>query len=226
MICPSCGNEFDEQAFSCPVCDFIPIETSRFKKGRHWVPILIMALIFSFGTALFFILPGTPAPAEDVADTAPWFRIEEGILYFDKTGYTGGIELTVPETVDGITVTALADGCFENCTELTSVTLPQTLLAIGEDAFRGCTALRGIEIPESVVFIGESAFAGCSSMEAVCVYGSLKHVGRGAFIGCSKLFYIYYSGFFLDWDALYGEFINPYTTVFAEDGTFYQGKRP
>ena len=226
MICPSCGNEFDGQAFSCPVCDFIPIDPSCCKKGRHWVPILIMALIFSFGTALFFILPGTPAPVVDAADAAPWFRIEEGVLYFDETAYTGGTELTVPETVNEITVTALADSCFENCAELTSVTLPQTLLAIGENAFRDCAALRGIEIPESVVFIGEGAFSGCSSMEAVCVYGSLKHVGSGAFTGCSKLFYIYYSGFFQDWNALYGEFINPYTTVFAEDGTFYQGKRP
>ena len=226
MICPCCGNEFDEQDFCCPICEFIPIDPSRYKKGRHWVPILIMALIFSFGTALFFILPGTPTPAADTAEAAPWFRIEEGILYFDETGYTGGIELTVPETVDGITVIALAEGCFKNCDELISVTLPETLQAIGEDAFRGCSSLRGIEIPESVVLIGENAFADCESLEAVCVYDSLRSVSAGAISGCTQLFYIYYSGNFQEWDELYSEFINPYTTVFAEDGTFYQGKRP
>ncbi len=226
MICPICGNDYRGQSPFCPVCDSPLSDVPYRKKGRHWVPILIMALIFAFGTGLFFLLPGTPAPATDAAQAVPWFRIEDGILHFEETGYTGGSELVIPESIDGMTVTALAEGCFENCTGLTSVTLPQTLLAIGEDAFRGCTALRGIEIPESVVFIGKGAFSGCSSLEAVCVYDNLKRIGTGAFSGCSKLFYIYYSGYFRDWDALYGEFINPYTTVISQDGTFYQGNRP
>ena len=224
MICPHCGSEHEANACSCADCGASLANIPISKKGRHWVPILIMTLIFAFGTVLFFRLPGAPDPSEDAAEAAPWFRVEDGILYFDKNSYTGGTELTVPETVEGTAVTALADGCFENCTELTSVTLPKSLLAIGENAFRGCASLRGIEIPEEVVFIGEGAFSSCPSLEAVCVYNNLQHIGSGTFAGCSKLFYIYYSGNFREWDALCSEFITPYTTVFAQDGTFYQGK--
>lgn len=224
MICPYCSHECDAHAHYCSFCGAPLTEIPRVKRGRHWVPILIMVLILSFGTSLFFLLPGTSAPDNSGNDQEDWFSIDNGILYFDSTKYDGGSELQIPETINGITVTALANSCFENCTNLTSVILPDTLQAIGENAFRGCTALRGIEIPDSVFLIGENAFSDCTSLEAICVYDTIRSIGAGAFSDCSKLFYIYYSGYFQEWNELYGEFINPYSTVFAADGSFFQGE--
>lgn len=226
MYCPCCNFEYDPHDRFCSHCGASLTVAQKKTYGRHWVPILIMVLIFAFGTTLFFVLPGSGS--QHVRGTSsedmPWFMVDDGILYFRKSYYSGSGELVIPESVGGITVTAISDSCFENCSGLTSVVLPASVQAIGENAFRGCTSLRGIEIPESVVLIGEGAFAGCTSLEALCIYDSIQSIGAGAFTGCTKLFYIYYSGYFEDWNELYSEFINPYTTVFSLDGTFYQGE--
>lgn len=228
MHCPYCNYECETLDRFCSHCGAPLTAAPQEKKGRHWVPILIMVLILTFGTVLFFALPGSGVPSSSAGDDEEysWFYVDNGVLYFEESRYTGGSELTIPSELFGQTVYSIGEGCFEDCTGLTSVILPPTLQAIGEDAFRGCTALRGIEIPASVVLIGEGAFSGCTALEAVCVYDGIRSIGAEAFSGCSKLFYIYYSGYFEDWDELYGEFINPYTTVFSLDGTFYQGKSP
>ena len=225
MFCPYCNYECDAHDRFCSQCGAPLTQQRTEKKGRHWVPLLIMLLVFAFGTTLFFVLPGESGGNDRLADgSMPWFSVDGGILSFNETYYNGSSELQIPESIGGIAITALADSCFENCTELTSVVLPNSLQAIGEDAFKGCTSLRGIEIPESVILIGEGAFSGCTALEAVCVYNGIRSIGTGAFSGCTKLFYIYYSGYFQDWNKLYSDFINPYTTVFSQDGTFYQGE--
>ena len=226
MICAYCNCTCGERDRFCMHCG-APLAAE--KKGRHWVPILIMAIVFSIGLGLFFAFPGEevskPAAGGSNHDT-PWFSVTDGVLYFDENRYEGSGELTVPEVISDQTVTALGEGCFENCTGLTGVTLPDTLQAIGEDAFRGCTSLRGVKIPESVYVIGKGAFQGCTSLESICCYESMKFVGENAFADCSKLFYIYFVGDFETWNQLYPQFINPYTVIFSNDGSFYQGGDP
>lgn len=39
------------------------------------------------------------------------------------------------------TVTSISDGAFDNCSNLTSVTLPISIREIGRNAFRGCSSL-------------------------------------------------------------------------------------
>lgn len=229
MLCPYCNSACEEQDRFCSHCGAPLVPPAQEKKGRHWVPVLIMALLITFGTGLFFALPyGSNAPGANGFSTGdmPWFMLDDGVLYFSEAYYDGGSELTVPESIGGVTVTALAEGCFENCTGLTGIFLPESLNSIGKDAFRGCTALRGIYIPESVTVIGEGAFYGCSALEAVGCYDGILSIGSEAFAGCNKLFYIYFVGNYEVWTGLYSEFISPYTTVFCEDGSFYQGGDP
>ena len=68
------------------------------------------------------------APAIDVATTGA-LTLPQTVKYAD---------LVVPST---LTVTTVATGAFENCTGLTTVSLPATLTAIGDRAFGGCSAL-------------------------------------------------------------------------------------
>lgn len=229
MICPYCNYACEDQDRYCSHCGAPLFRAAQPKKGRHWVPILCMVLIFALGTGLFFALPGGSGTSHRNGFSTgdmPWFTLDDGILYFNEAYYDGSSELSIPASIGGITVTALSEGCFENCTDLTGIFLPETLQAIGEDAFRGCTSLRGIYIPESVAVIGEDAFYGCTSLEAVSVYDGIQHIGSNAFGGCSKLFYIYFVGNYEVWAELYPEFITPYTAVFCEDGSFYQGGDP
>ena len=223
MFCYNCGNPCEESDRYCRFCGAAQNAPPKPRKGSFWVPVLIMVLLCALGIGLFFAVP-YGAPPESAPAAASCFTIRDGVLSFDGASYQGGPELVIPETVDGQQVKSLAEGCFENCQNLTSIALPDSLETIGKHAFRGCTALRGIEIPESVTRIGIEAFRGCTALEAICVSDTLEYVGPGAFRDCDNLYYIYFLGAHQEWIELYDEFITPYTGVFCDDGSFYQGK--
>lgn len=221
MYCHNCGQYHDETDRFCRFCGTSLNTPPAPQKGSLWVPVLIMTLLFAVGLCLFFTIPYSN---DSLSADHNHFRAENGVLYFDASAYSGGSELVVPATVDGQQVTALADGCFENCTTLTSIVLPDSLQIVGAHAFRGCTALRGIEIPDSVTRIGIEAFFGCTALEAVCLSDSVTYIGPGTFGECNQLHYIMFLGSHQDWVELYDEFITPYTGVFCDEGSFYQGK--
>lgn len=204
-------------------CDAAPIP----RKGRHRVPLLIMAAMVLIGLILFIATSGktagsAPAAAQTGSET-PWFRNEEGTLYFDASLYTGPSELTIPDTVGGAAVTCIAEDCFAGNTTLTSVILPDTLREIGSGAFSGCSALRGIFIPDGVKLIGSGAFRDCTALEAVCVPASVEAIGYNAFRGCTRLVYILYDGKFAQWAELYSGTITSGTKVYCTDGTYIHG---
>ena len=56
-------------------------------------------------------------------------------------------------------ITSLSNYSFRNCTELTSVLLPNALTYVGSFAFNSCEKLTSIDLPDKVVTIGNNAFA-------------------------------------------------------------------
>ena len=163
-----------------------------------------------------------PVPAPEAAGEE-CFTIRDGMLTFIPANWTGEPVLTVPETIDGEPVTSLAPGCFRDCESLTTIVLPETVTSIGSEAFAGCTALRGLYLPLGTESIGPAAFAGCISMESVYIPATVTEVASGAFDDCVSLLYLFYEGDFEDWNAVYPDFINPFTTAICLDGNYYQG---
>jgi hypothetical protein len=79
--------------------------------------------------------------------------------------------VNIPEEVNymGRTrkVTCIDNFAFESRRELTSVTIPNSVVIIGSYAFYGCSGLTSVTIGSSVISFGNSAFEGCSGLTSV-----------------------------------------------------------
>lgn len=159
-----------------------------------------------------------PAPADEGC-----FAIVEGTLMFLPENWDGGPILTIPEYVGGQEVRTIGPGCFRDCDELTTILLPESVTAVGPKAFSGCSQLRGLYLHDGVETIGQDAFEGCKSLEAVYIPASVTHIAKHTFDDCASLRYIFYGGTFEDWDALYSDYVNPFTTAVCLDGHYYHG---
>ena len=82
----------------------------------------------------------------------------------------------------------IGSAAFENCSNLCSITIPNSVTSIGYAAFRDCRGLTSIEIPNSVTSIDDYAFYGCSGLTSVTIPNSVTSIGGYAFSGCTGLF--------------------------------------
>lgn len=98
--------------------------------------------------------------------------------------YTGDIVIPETFTYGGKTyrVTELGFDAFAQCTGLTSVSLPNSLVKIGI-SFNKCTGLTSITIPENVSYIASYAFMNCSNLQTIYCkpYRSVPSIDGTAF---------------------------------------------
>ena len=96
-------------------------------------------------------------------------------------------DVTVPDTLGGLPVVAIGSMTFNNCTDLETVVLPDTVQLIDNMAFFKCSSLKTITLPEGVVMLGRSCFGGCISLESIDLPESLEIVDEFVFLQCEKL---------------------------------------
>ena len=83
--------------------------------------------------------------------------------------------LTLSLEVKEITkVEKSAEGVFNNCSGLKSITIPDSVISIGNYAFYRCSNLTTITIPESVTSIGSFAFYYCDALTSYNYSGTAE----------------------------------------------------
>ena len=83
-------------------------------------------------------------------------------------------------------VTKIGNRAFYYCSDLTSVTIPNSVTEIGESAFDSCS-ITSVTIPNNVTTIGLGAFSGCTSLTSLTIGDSVKTIGSDAFLNCYNL---------------------------------------
>ena len=114
------------------------------------------------------------------------YNSSTGTYYSNYSGH-----ITIPEKIsyNGLTysVTGIEGCAFYNCANLTSISIPNTVITIGACSFYGCSNLTSVAIPNSVILINSQAFSKCKKLTSINIPNSVIEVGGSAFDGCSKL---------------------------------------
>ena len=111
--------------------------------------------------------------------------IIDGTLSISSEAFNGCsnlVSITIPESV-----TSIGDWAFSDCSSLTSATIGNSVTSIGEHTFSWCSSLLSITIPNNVTSIGHCAFYNCSSLTDITISENLTHIGDGAFSGCTAI---------------------------------------
>ena len=90
--------------------------------------------------------------------------------------------VTIPNTVTSIGINA-----FYACKKLTSITIPDSVTSINANAFNWCTGLESVTIPNSVTSIGSSAFMYCTRLTDITISDSIRSINAATFFGCTGL---------------------------------------
>lgn len=94
--------------------------------------------------------------------------------------------ITLPESV-----TSIGNSAFDQCVMLSSINLPESITSIGSQAFFYCIALNEITIPMNVTSIEWGTFNQCSSLKSITIHENITSIGNQAFDRCYNLETIY-----------------------------------
>ena len=111
-------------------------------------------------------------------------------------------DIVIPDTIDGLPVTAINSSAFSNCQSLASVSIPDSVTAIGEKAFYQCYALKTVTLPEGLTSIAADTFEYCSELTSVYIPAGVTSIGNYAFYNCNKLTTVKYGGSEEQWNAI------------------------
>ena len=105
--------------------------------------------------------------------------VEENNTGLTVTSSRGSAKiLAIPDTIDGKSVTRIADGAFTG-KGLSEVTIPDSVTFIGDGAF-AFNRLETVTIGNNVTIIGRGAFTG-NRLVNVSIGSNVSNIGKGAF---------------------------------------------
>ena len=138
------------------------------------------------------------ATEEDADITLNGIYLSSGDEGYVVIGYEDGISsLVIPESIDGVSVVAIGERAFRDCSSLNGdVVLPKSIVAIEKEAFMNADGLNGrIYFPQSLKVISDRAFYGCQSLQGdLIIPDSVETIGDEAYSYCTGIGSAVYGG--------------------------------
>ena len=116
--------------------------------------------------------------------TATVIGVTDGVALIGE--YAIPSQVTNPDDGQIYTVTEIGDNAFYNYSEITKISLPDTIINIEVGAFASCTSLKEIDISDNLIRISEFSFIGCG-LEEIYIPKSVSDMSSLTFEGCNEL---------------------------------------
>ena len=129
-----------------------------------------------FALLVVFLTGWNVAAAYDFEEGGIYYNVNEDgasvTVTFETTNYnsySGDVVIPNFVTHNGTTytVTAIGRNAFNNCTDLTSIVISDSVKTVGGYAFRICTGLRNVTIGKSVTSLKNAVFSGCDGVTSL-----------------------------------------------------------
>lgn len=155
------------------------------KMSKLLSAIIAGASLLSLSAINGFAYTGTQT-GEALTDGTFGYELRNGSYTIISCNVDAMVE-EIPELRNGYAITAIDDNAFTNCSNIKTLTIPDTVTSIGANAFASCESLREIRLPSKIKSISKGMFAGCIKLEKVEIPDSVDTIGSYAFFNCSML---------------------------------------
>ena len=137
-----------------------------------------------------FSLSPTPIVAEAAVKSGDFTFTRRSVAAATLTSYVGSatsVTLPTKVTINGTvcTVSGIDSDAFRN-TNVKSVTIPEGYTSIGDRVFMNCSSLTNVYLPSTLVAINNRAFEG-TSITSITIPSKVKILGTYVFTRCSQL---------------------------------------
>ena len=139
-----------------------------------------------------------------------WFDGTATLTRYDES-LAGSTYADIPASVTDengqeYPVTVIGEKAFEE-TNITGVTVPDSVISIGRLAFAYCNSLSDVKLSENLIYINELAFASCDALKEITIPASVEKMDN-PFRWSNALDTVYMEGMVAP-----EYYFNPYATV-------------
>ena len=125
-------------------------------KRAKKLTVIVLTVIALLMTSCIYVI-ATSGDGTEGYYTYSKFNSKVTITDVDES-ISGAVE--VPETIDGCEVIAIGEFAFENCSRVTSVSVPDCIKTIGRGAFKGMTSLEKVSVPYTGKSLNKTGYEG------------------------------------------------------------------
>ena len=116
------------------------------------------------------------------------YHIENGEATIAVQDETLSGDIVIPESIsydeNNYSVVRATNGAFQN-TDITGITLPNSITSLGNSCFKLCNKLTSVKLPDNITSLGDETFMTCSKLSSINITNTLTSLGEFCLAFCN-----------------------------------------